>query len=195
MPNPVDPSLDRYNNSNNKFLENDIFFAMSHGVHRGVLKKGKIDKREIIIKKLLKKLPNIKFDIYGMNGVEPIWSDEYLNALSNCKIGLNLSQGSAGKYYSSDRFSQLIGNGLMVMIDKKTKIGNFFSKNEIVLYKNTNDLINKINFYNKNDHLRKRIANNGRKKYFKYFNSKTVAEFIINKTFNNKKQYYWEKFL
>ena len=195
MPNPVDPSLDRYNNSNNKFLENDIFFAMSHGVHRGVLKKGKIDKREIIIKKLLKKLPNIKFDIYGMNGVEPIWSDEYLNALSNCKIGLNLSQGSAGKYYSSDRFAQLIGNGLMVMIDKKTKIGNFFSKNEIVLYKNIDDLISKINFYNKNDHLRKRIANNGRKKYFKYFNSKTVAEFIINKTFNNKKQYYWEKFL
>ena len=195
MPNPVDPSLDRYNNSNNKFLENDIFFAMSHGVHRGVLKKGKIDKREIIIKKLLKKLPNIKFDIYGMNGVEPIWSDEYLNALSNCKIGLNLSQGSAGKYYSSDRFAQLIGNGLMVMIDKKTKIGNFFNKNEIVLYKNINNFISKINFYNKNDHLRKRIANNGRKKYFKYFNSKTVAEFIINKTFNNKKQYYWEKFL
>ena len=53
MPNPVDPSLDRYNNSNNKFLENDIFFAMSHGVNQGVLKKGKIDKREII-KKLLK---------------------------------------------------------------------------------------------------------------------------------------------
>ena len=67
-----------------------------------------------------------------------VWSQsghEYLNALSNCKIGLNLSQGSAGKYYSSDRFSQLIGNGLMVMIDKKTKIGNFFNKNEIVLIK------------------------------------------------------------
>ena len=195
MPNPVDPSLDRFDNSQNKILKNDIFFAMSHGVHRGVLKKGKTDKREMVIKHLLKRLPNIKFDIYGMNDVEPIWSDDYLKALSNCKIGLNLSQGSPGKYYSSDRFSQLIGNGLMVMIDKKTKIGNFFNNDEIILYKNIKDLINKIIFYNKHDNLRKKIANNGRKKYFKYFNSKIIAEFIINKTFNIKKKYYWEKFL
>ena len=195
MPNPVDPSLDRLDNSKNKILQNDIFFAMSHGVHRGVLKKGKIDRREIIITQLLKKLPNIKFDIYGMSGIEPIWSEEYLKALSNCKIGLNLSQGSPGKYYSSDRFSQLIGNGLMVMIDEKTQIGNFFKKDEIVLYKNLKDLIKKINFYNKHDNLRKKIAKKGRKKYFKYFNSKIVAEFIVNKTFNITKKYYWEKFL
>ena len=195
MPNPVDPSLDRYDNSSNKIFENDVFFAMSHGVHRGVLKKGKIDKREIIIKKLLQNLPNIKFDIYGMNGVDPIWSDEYLRALSNSKIGLNLSQGSPGKYYSSDRFSQLIGNGLLVIIDEKTKLGNFFKKNEIVLYKNIEDLANKIIFYNKHDNLRKKIARNGRKKYFKYFNSKIIAEFIINKTLNIQKKYYWEKFL
>ena len=172
-----------------------FFFAMSHGVHRGVLKKGKIDKREIIIKQLLKQLPEIKFDIYGMNGIEPIWSDEYLDALSKCKIGLNLSQGSAGKYYSSDRFSQLIGNGLLVMVDKKTKIGNFFNQNEIVLYKNMKDLQKKILFYSKNEKLRKKIAKNGREKYFKYFNSKIIAEFIINKTFDNNKKYYWEKFL
>ena len=195
MPNPVDPSLDRLDNSKNKILQNDIFFAMSHGVHRGVLKKGKIDRREMIITQLLKKLPNIKFDIYGMSGIEPIWSEEYLKALSNCKIGLNLSQGSPGKYYSSDRFSQLIGNGLMVMIDEKTQIGNFFKKDEIVLYKNLKDLIKKINFYNKHDNLRKKIAKKGRKKYFKYFNSKIVAEFIVNKTFNITKKYYWEKFL
>ena len=195
MPNPVDVSLDRYDNSKKKIIENDVFFAMSHGVHRGVLKRGKIDKREIIIKKLLQNLPNIKFDIYGMNGVEPIWSDEYLRALANSKIGLNLSQGSPGKYYSSDRFSQLIGNGLMVMIDEKTKLGNFFKKNEIVLYKNLEDLTNKIIFYIKHDNLRKKIARNGRKKYFKYFNSKIIAEFIINKTLNTKKKYYWEKFL
>ncbi len=195
LPNPVDPSLDRLDNSKNKYFDNDIFFAMSHGVHRGVLKKGKIDKRELIIRTLMKKLPDIKFDIYGMNNIEPIWSDEYLKAISNCKIGLNLSQGSAGKYYSSDRFSQLIGNGLMVMVDKKTKLGNFFDKDEIVLYNSLSDLLKKIKFYSYNDNLRKKIAHKGRKKYFKYFNSKIVAEFIINKTFGNKKKYYWEKFL
>ena len=34
---------------------------MSHGVHRGKLKKGKFDKREIFINKLIKKIPNIPF--------------------------------------------------------------------------------------------------------------------------------------
>ena len=33
----------------NKNFVYDIFFAMSHGVHRGVLKKGKIDNREFFI--------------------------------------------------------------------------------------------------------------------------------------------------
>ena len=49
-----------------------------------------------------------------MNGIQPIWADDYLLAISQSKIGLNLSQGKPAKYYSSDRFSQLIGNGLLV---------------------------------------------------------------------------------
>ena len=35
--------LNNFNNDPDK----DLFFAMSHGVHRGVLKKGKRDNREI----------------------------------------------------------------------------------------------------------------------------------------------------
>ena len=79
------------------------------------------------------------------------------------------------------------------MIDEKTKFGNFFSKKEIILYKNIQDLANKINKYSNDDLARKRIAKNGRDKYFKYFNSTIIAEFIINKSFNkNRKKYYWE---
>ena len=36
-------------------FNNDVFFAMSHGVHRGILKKGKFDKREIFIKTIINK--------------------------------------------------------------------------------------------------------------------------------------------
>ena len=37
------------------------------------------------------------------------------------------------------------------------------------------------------------LAKKGKDKYFKYFNSNIVADFIINKTFeiNNKKKYLW----
>ncbi len=192
IPNPVDESFEILKNYQNKFFNNDVFFAMSHGVHRGALKKGKFDERENFINKLLKKTPNIRFDIYGMNNVQPIWADDYLSAISQSKMGLNISQGKPSKYYSSDRISQLIGNGLLVMIDEKTKFGNFFNKDEIILYKNTSDLSEKIIKYSKDFKMRNKIAKKGRDKYFRYFNSTIISEFIINKTFNIKKKYYWE---
>ena len=192
LPNPVDESFETLENYKNKLFKSDIFFAMSHGVHRGVLKKGKFDERELFINKLVNITPNIRFDLYGVNNIQPIWADNYRNAISKSKIGINLSQGKPAKYYSSDRFSQLIGNGLLVMIDQKTQIGNFFNKDEIVQYKNINDLSEKIIKYSNDDKLRKAIAKKGRAKYFKYFNSKEIAQFIIDKTFEIKKRYFWE---
>ena len=192
IPNPVDESFEKLENYNNKNFNNDVFFAMSHGVHRGVLKKGKFDQRENFINKLISVTPNVRFDLYGMNGVQPVWADNYLLAISQSKIGLNLSQGKPAELYSSDRFAQLIGNGLLVMVDEKTKIGNFFNKDEIVLYKNIKDLSSKIIKFSNDNKLRCKIAKKGRDKYFKYFNSTAVADFIINKTFGTKKKFYWE---
>ena len=193
MPNPVDLSLEKLENYKNKSFNSDVFFAMSHGVHRGILKSGKYDKREEFISKLMEKIPNIRFDLHGMDAKQPIWADNYINSISQCKIGLNLSQGKPLKYYSSDRFAQLIGNGLLVMVDKKTKFNNFFSNKEVIFYKNINDLSAKINKYSNNDKLRNKIAKKGRLKYFKYFNSTIIAKFIIEKTFNieSKSKYLW----
>jgi glycosyltransferase involved in cell wall biosynthesis len=194
LPNPVDHSFETLKNHKKKYFNYDVFFAMSHGVHRGVLKIGKFDKREIFIRKLQRLLPNIKFDLYGMKNIQPIWADNFINKLSQSKIGLNLSQGKASKYYSSDRFAQLIGNGLLVFVDEKTKFQDFLNKDEIITYKNINDLANKIKKISTNNKLRMKIAKKGRDKYFKYFNSTIVAEYILNKTFNNNsKKYYWEK--
>lgn len=192
LPNPVDKSFETLENYKNNFFNNDVFFAMSHGVHRGVLKKRKFDDREIFLNKLIKNTPNIRFDLYGMNGIQPIWADDYLLAISQSKIGLNLSQGKAVKYYSSDRFSQLIGNGLLVMIDERTKFRNFLNKDEIIFYNGISDLSEKIIKYSNENKLRNKIAKKGRAKYFKYFNSTIIAEFIIKKTFGSKKKYYWE---
>ena len=194
IPNPVDISLEKLKNYENKSFNNDVFFAMSHGVHRGILKKGKYDKREKFIDKLMKKIPNIRFDIHGMKSKQPIWADSYINAISQSKIGLNLSQGKPVKYYSSDRFAQLIGNGLLVMVDHKTKLKNFFTDKEIIFYKNINDLSKKIIKYSNDHKLRNKIAKRGRDKYFKFFNSTLIAKFIINKAFDIKKdKFYWDK--
>ena len=193
LPNPVDQSFEVLKNDQNKYLNNDVFFAMSHGVHRGVLKRGKFDEREIFINKLKKLTPNIKYDLYGMDNNQPVWADNFINKISKSKMGLNLSQGKPVKYYSSDRFAQLIGNGLLVLVDEKTKFKNFLNQNEIITYKNIKDLAKKIIKFNKNDKLRKKIAKNGREKYHKFFNSKSIAEYIITKTLKIKREkFFWE---
>ena len=193
IPNPVDESFEKLRNFNQNDFNNDVFFAMSHGVHRGKLKKGKFDDRENFINKILLKSPDVRFDLYGMNNRQPIWADDFINAISQSKIGLNLSQGKAAKYYSSDRFAQLIGNGLLLMIDKNTKFNHFFDNDEIVMYKSLNDLTEQIQKYTHDDKLRKKIAKKGYEKYFKYFNSTIIADFIIKKTLNIKhKKFYWE---
>ena len=166
---------------------------MSHGVHRGKLKKGKFDDRENFINRILLKSPDVRFDLYGMNNRQPIWADDFINAISQSKIGLNLSQGKAAKYYSSDRFAQLIGNGLLLMIDINTKFNHFFDNDEIIMYKNLNDLMEQIQKYTHDDKSRKKIAKKGYEKYFKYFNSTIIADFIIKKTLDIKhKNFYWE---
>ena len=192
MPNPCDKSLDNLKNFNHKPI-NDVFYAISHGVHRGVLRTGKKDEREIFISKLKKKCKNIVFDTYGMFGKQPIWGESFLNELSNSKMGLNLSRGKPIKYYSSDRLAQLMGNGLLTFIDKKTCYNDFFDKDEMIFYNNLDDLSEKINQYKKDDKLRRKIAKKGNLKYHKYFNSTQVAKFIIDKSKGINSKFYWEK--
>ena len=110
-------------------------------------------------------------------------------------MGLNLSRGNTLKYYSSDRIAQIIGNGLVTLIDEKTMYGDFFNNNEMVFYKNVDDLSEKIIKFSKDDKLRKKVAKAGKIKYTKFFNSDKVAQFIINKSFNLKSKYkfLWEK--
>ena len=69
--------------------------------------------------KLMNITANVKFDIYGLNNIQPVWADNYFKAISNSKMGLNLSRGEPIKYYSSDRITQIIGNGLVTLIDEK----------------------------------------------------------------------------
>ena len=71
IPNPADHSFETLNNYQNS-CNVDVFFALSHGVHRGVLKRGKTDDRVKFLTQLTNITPDVKFDIYGLNKVQPI---------------------------------------------------------------------------------------------------------------------------
>ena len=178
---PVDKNIECFDVFKLK-PENDVFYAMSHGVNRATLKEGKTDNRVIFLEKLIKKMDGIKYDFYGIGKQEPVWGNEFYKSLLNSKMALNLSRGKPTKHYSSNRIASLMGNGLLVFIDKKVKMGNFFNSNEIVSYNDIDDLAEKIKFYKKNDKLRKKIAEKGKKKYFKLFNETKIAKYIIDKS-------------
>ena len=109
-------------------------------------------------------------------------------------MGLNLSRTNSVKYYTSNRISSLIGNGLMTFVDIKTQLNDFFDNDEVVFYKNVDDLSEKLNYFKENDSSRKKIARKGQEKYFKYFNSNIVTKYMLSKIFDtkNKDKFYWE---
>ena len=182
---PVDKNIECFDVFNLK-PKNDLFYAMSHGVNRAVLKDGIEDDRVQFLDKLVKKIPNIKYDFYGFANKQPIWGNDFNNNLINSKMGLNLSRGKPTKYYSSNRIASIMGNGLLTFVDKKIQMNDFFSDQEIISYTNLNDLSDKIKFYSANDKIRKKIANNGKKKYFKLFNETKVSKYIIDISLGNK---------
>jgi len=65
-------------------------------------------------------------------------------------------------------------------------LSDFFNNNEIIFYDNIKDLSDKIKFYSVNDKLRKKIAENGKKKYFKLFNETKISKYIIDISIGKK---------
>ena len=182
---PVDKNIECFDvfNMNPK---KDLFYAMSHGVNRAVLKDGVEDNRVKFLDNLVRKIPEIKYDFYGFSNKQPIWGYEFNNALINCKMGLNLSRGKPTKYYSSNRIASLMGNGLLTFIDKKVELDDFFNSNEMIFYNNIDELSDKIKFYSVNENIRRKIAQNGKKKYFKLFNETKITKFFIDVSIGKK---------
>lgn len=183
LPIPVDENIENLKLYENKTNYKDFFFALSHGVNFGKLKKRKKDEREDFIKKLMNKFPRINYNILGIANENPKWNYDYYKELSKCKIALNLSRGKPIKLTSSNRIASLIGNGIYTFIDQKTQYDKIFDESEVGTYKSIDDLGNKVEFLLSNENKIKKYAKNGRDKYFKLFNSKVVSGKIINKTF------------
>ena len=181
---PVDRNIERYDIYKLQ-PKNDLFYAMSHGVNRATLKEGTEDNRINFLNKLVKKIPNIKYDFYGFSNKQPIWGNDFNNALINSKMALNLSRGKPTKHYSSNRIASIMGNGLLTFVDEKVQMNNFFNKQEIISYSDIADLSDKIQYYTKNEKLRIKVAKNGKRKYFKLFNEKKIAKYIIDISLGN----------
>ena len=161
-----------------------FFFALSHGQHRGGLKRGYKDERVNFIENL--NLKNIKINFFGISK-QPVWGANFFNELSKSKMGLNYNRGMAIKYYSSDRICLLIANGLLTFLQKGYSYEDFFDdKREAIFFDDHNELDDLIKFYAKNFNKRSEIAFSGKKKYFSLFENYIVSKYMIEKILNLK---------
>lgn len=98
---------------------------------------------------------------YGMPGwIRSIDQADYVPLYQRAKIGFNLH--NRGKYtVGSYRLFELPANGVMQLSDGDEYLGAFFAEgDEVVGYRNADDLIDKIRHYLTHDAERERIARN-----------------------------------
>ena len=195
LPIPVDPNIECgefYNYKKSK----DLFFALSHGVNYGKLKKNTSDERETFVEKMiLHSNTQIDFNILGLFNEQPKWNYNFNNELMICKTALNLSRGGPNKYASSNRIATLMGNGVLPFVHYKVKYQDFFDNDEIITYKDHKDLINQLLIIKEKPNELKLRSSKSKKSYFNYFQNNIIADFIIHKIFNTKKnyKYVWSK--
>ena len=195
LPIPVDVNIENGNFYEIK-KDKDLFFALSHGVNYGKLKKNSFDERVKFIDKLISYSDNkTNFNILGLYNEEPKWNYDFNKELMICKTALNLSRGGPNKYASSNRIASIMGNGILPFIHHKVKYQDFFDNNEIVTYKNHEDLIEQLLIIMSDPRELKKRSAKSKKSYFDYFDNTIVADFIINKTFDTKKKhrYVWSR--
>ncbi|MEW7976673.1 MAG: glycosyltransferase [Candidatus Sedimenticola endophacoides] len=173
LPNPVDDSIETLKNDQRNDFPCDLIYC-------GIDHKDPVRTR--ILAELRQRLTNINFCLHGSLGTKPIFGAAYLNALANSKMGLSLSRRSDIPYYSSDRIAQLAGNGLLVFIPETPGFRNLFSDEEVVYFSTTEDLFDRVTYYQKNDGIRKAIACAGRKKAHASYSTQRIARFISEAT-------------
>ena len=193
IPNPVDLSVETNKNFIKNFLPYDVFFALSHGQHRRVLKIGKSDERDNFVNYLNKNLNATKNFFIASDHNNPKWGAEFYYYIKNSRMGLNISRGKNQNLYSSDRIATLVGNGLLTFVDRKTNYMKFFNEKELVFFSSKEELVNKINFFKRHENLAKKYAENAYKKYHKNFSSEKICLYMLYKSgFSNKSFFYWE---
>ena len=189
LPIPVDSNIE-----NGEFYEfdktKDLFFAVSHGVNFGKLKKNTYDNRLKFIKDLVSMSNNsLNFNFLGLYGEQPKWNYDFNDELKISKTALNLSRGGPNKYSSSNRIATLMGNGILPFIDEKVKYQDFFDNDEIITYKDPFDLFSKLSSIKDEQNKIIKRSKNAKKRYFDIFNNTIIADFLIYKIFDRKKNF------
>lgn len=138
--------------------------------------------RSLLNKLKLEKLTNsISLFEYGKTRIDnyselllkscqnPVYGLEMYNLFTNSKVVLNMHIGVAGAFAGNMRLFEVTGTGSCLMTDNKKNLRDLFdTDNEIVVYDNAEDCVNKVRWLLEHETDRKRIATAGQKRTLKF---------------------------
>ena len=187
IPNPTDPSWEQHNNSEREQFDRDLVFC---GVG------SKTDYRYQLLQNLDAEIQQqVNFETFGIWGNPPVWGEEYDRVIAGSKMALNLNREEGWTYYSSDRISQLLGNGLLTFMWDKGNMRYLFDDDHVVYFKDEDELAKKVKYFHSEDDHRKSIASAGHAHYHHYFSAEKVIKYIVETTFGIplSEDYPWAK--
>ena len=173
IPNPVDSSMDTGRSFELDDPQYSVFFGFSP-IHKDATQ----DRRVLFVNELKAKMPDLRMKTPGFQGEPKVFDWRFFDMLSNSAMGLSLSKADDVYLYSSDRLAQYMGNGLLTVISDATGYQDIFSADEACFYKDLDDCVEKIRYFDSHTEERQAIARNGWEKSRKELNTEKICRYI-----------------
>ncbi|WP_151732497.1 glycosyltransferase family protein [Acinetobacter ursingii] len=152
----------------------------------------KYPEREQFIKNLVEELPNLKFKLGACLGHPSLFGYEYHAAVQNSLMGINYSKYNNIYMYSSDRIAQLTGMGTLVFTARTPGLDILFPEDSIIYFEDFNELLKKIDYYQKHPLQAIEIAKKGYEIAHTRFEAKTVLQQWLNLIYNQSLDSVWQ---
>ena len=155
---------------NAKNYKNDLIFAGSDYNE---------SERQSLLTHLRDNIPNLRFKIYQALGNPRVHGRPYYQALEDSLMGLSLSRRGDVPWYTSDRFQQMLGNGLCTFSPRTEGLTQLFSDEDVVWFDDEQNLIEKISYFKSSPSEAKTIAASGWEKVHRICSAQRVAKFML----------------
>ena len=127
--------------------------------------------------------PYLRIGHFGHSPETMVFGASYMEVLQQSRMGLSYNRLNDVPFYTSDRLTQLTGNGLLVFSPKVPGLERLFSDEELVYYDDTDALVQKILYFHENPEEGRRIAEQGWKRAHSSYAGERVGRFLLETIF------------
>jgi len=185
IPNPVEVSIDR----GRAFEANPDYDLIFFGTDDAA--------RNVTLQTIKAQLPDLKIGFFGCLGNPLVLGMAKEKITFRSKMALNLTRRNDVLLCSSNRLADTTANGVLTFCDQASGLQTLYRENEVVYFRDLDDLIKKIRYYHEHDSERIQIARAGWKRSQEDFSAQRISRFMIDATFRtgNYTDIPWPRFI